>query len=647
VSGLLNTRTFKGSGQIQLTQFRPKGLVADFFPDSDIRITGGPADFTIDLKMDEPGQLQATLNGSSSSLKFRIAKEALNIENILINAVIQVDKNLVRLSLTELTMDHPQLKLSANLALTQSTPPLSIEVKGSEIDVAATRQITLSLAGKNEEGKDIFDVVKGGRVPSITLTAQGNSLSDLGDMDNMIIQGQMQDGEIYIPDIQFDLKNAAGEVVISWGILEGQNLTAHLGNSLGQNGRLKLGLIGDVSPFHLETDVQADLSQLPPILKRLVDDKDFQRELAQITELKGNANGKLVLGEDIDNVKVKVEASDIQLSAQYGRLPHPLQIARGQFSYDEDRIGVSHLNGKLGKSAFSELSGSLGLDKKQDLAITSAKCGLPLAEIAPWLASFDKMRDISKYYGGGKSILTLSQVKLNGPLFSPAKWHFNVSGDINDLVLKNVPGRPGPTTIGSAKFKADGTFNLKGRCQGRGKAADLLKTSTGQVAFTAADGHIYHNVIMLEVLKFINTLNIFEGRANVKDMGKEGFGYHSFGVKATLQDGKLRYDEAVLHGRPMVVTAAGEHDLQTEKFNLILLVAPLVALDRIFEHIPLIGGILEALDTIPLSASGTPDNIHIRPLVPSAIGYELEEIMKKTVERPISLIHGRQKTEDR
>jgi len=99
-----------------------------------------------------------------------------------------------------------------------------------------------------------------------------------------------------------------------------------------------------------------------------------------------------------------------------------------------------------------------------------------------------------------------------------------------------------------------------------------------------------------------------------------------------------------LHGRPMTVTAAGEHDLENGRFDLTLLVAPLVTLDRIFEHIPLIGGILDTLDTIPLSVKGTLDKIHVYPLAPSAVGYELEEMMKKTVERPIKLIHGGQRT---
>ena len=107
MSGLLNTRTFKGSGQIQLAQLRPQGLVANLFPDSPIRLTDAPANLTIDYKTNEPGQLQAEINGSSPHLKFRTVKEALNIENPRFKAAIQVDKNIVSLSLAELALDAP------------------------------------------------------------------------------------------------------------------------------------------------------------------------------------------------------------------------------------------------------------------------------------------------------------------------------------------------------------------------------------------------------------------------------------------------------------------------------------------------------------------------------------------------------------
>jgi len=313
------------------------------------------------------------------------------------------------------------------------------------------------LSGRNDVVKDIFDVLKDGSIPLITLKAQGNSLSDLGNTDNMVIQGQLRDGEIRIPDIQFDLKDFAGKVVISRGILQSENLRARLcGISIA--GTLK------VSPPNVDLDLEA-------------------------------------------------------------------------FAKDQE--------------------------------------------------------------------------------LNPTK-----------------------TCLVGETFKADGTYNLKGRFQGRGKAEDLLKTATGQVEFTAKDGHIYYDIILINVLKYLNTIGVLEGRVKVKDMEKKGFGYHSFRVKAKLQDGKLRYEKAVLHGLPMTVTAAGENDLQNGRIDLTLLVAPLVNLDRIFEHIPLIRGIPGNLDTLPLSVKGTLDNIHIYPLAPSAVWYKLKEMMKKTVGRPINLIRG-------
>jgi hypothetical protein len=125
-------------------------------------------------------------------------------------------------------------------------------------------------------------------------------------------------------------------------------------------------------------------------------------------------------------------------------------------------------------------------------------------------------------------------------------------------------------------------------------------------------------------------------------MEKKGFGYHSLRVKAELANSKILLKEAILNGVPMAITAAGEHNLQNGRFNLNLLVAPLVTLDRIFKHIPLIGGSLGTLNTIPLSVKGTVDNVNIYPLAPSAVGYGLVKMMENTVEAPIKLIHGGQ-----
>ncbi len=744
MSGLLNTRTYAGSGQIQLTKLRPKDLAAYLFPDAVIQVVDAPADLTIDFKTGSPGQLQAELNGSSPRLNLRHAGQALSIKNTRIKATVHIDQDATTLSLTELAVDDPRLNLSGNLVVAQTTPQLSLQVEGSRIDVAATRRLALALSGENHVVKSIFDIVRGGNVPSVTLKTQGDALKDLGNADNLVIRGQMQDGDIRIPDIPLDLKETSGEIVISRGVIEGKNLQTRLGKSTGQNGRLKLGFVKDAVPFYLETDIRADLSQLPPILKRLIHDKDFHKQLALIKDMKGSANGKLVIKGERGGVKVKVDASDIHITAGYAKMPHPVEFKAENFTYDDRRIGVKQLNGRMGKSSFSGISGYMNLDKQRQLKIESGRSEIVLADIFPRFSSMEadtplKIRSFS-LTGNAHDIAIESadlawldmQVKMTGNLkprsrgrmrldldiaadtvdlahlnrtlkkssgikgqkttsktsplpvqgairfktdrfkidrfTSPLHADINLDADTIDVRVKET-GICGITLSGTAKvssgifafnldvsardqalkttldcfaiesLKADGTYRLNGKFTGSGKIGELLGISTGHVELEVPDGgHIYHDVILLNVLKLFNTLEMLTDKVNVKDMGSKGFGYHSFRAKAKLQGGKLRYEEAVLHGQPMTITAAGEQDIQSGKIDMDLLVAPLVTLDRIFAHIPLIGGSLNTLDAIPLSLRGTLENIHIYPLAPSALGYQLKETMEKTVERRINLM---------
>jgi hypothetical protein len=102
----------------------------------------------------------------------------------------------------------------------------------------------------------------------------------------------------------------------------------------------------------------------------------------------------------------------------------------------------------------------------------------------------------------------------------------NIEFDL-EAVAQDQELNPAKTCLVGKTFKADGRYNLKGRFQGHGKAEDLLKTATGQVAFTAKDGRIYYDAIPIEVLKFLNPLEVFEGQVNAEDMKQKGFGYQS------------------------------------------------------------------------------------------------------------------------
>ncbi|MGA9478754.1 MAG: AsmA-like C-terminal region-containing protein [Desulfobacterales bacterium] len=203
------------------------------------------------------------------------------------------------------------------------------------------------------------------------------------------------------------------------------------------------------------------------------------------------------------------------------------------------------------------------------------------------------------------------------------------------------------TLLTDKTFKADGTYSLQGSFQGNGKAEDLLKTATGQVEYSAADGHIYHDVILLNVLKYLNSTELLTGQTDLAKMDTTGFGYRAINIEASLQNGKILYKKIILDGAALALTAAGELDLLTGRLDLKLLVALQTTLDRIFTKIPLVGGALKTFNTIPLSLKGTLDDLHVFPLSLSSVAYELKRLMENTARGPIKLIQiGRKSAAD-
>jgi hypothetical protein len=125
-----------------------------------------------------------------------------------------------------------------------------------------------------------------------------------------------------------------------------------------------------------------------------------------------------------------------------------------------------------------------------------------------------------------------------------------------------------------------------------------------------------------------------------------GFGYRSMKIEAGLKNGKISYDKFILDGSSLVLTAVGEQDLLTGRLDMNLLVTLQVTLNRVLKKLPLVGGVLQGLNTIPLGLEGTYDDVRIYPLSASAVAYDLKNIMENTVRGPINLIQiGKKPTE--
>jgi hypothetical protein len=167
------------------------------------------------------------------------------------------------------------------------------------------------------------------------------------------------------------------------------------------------------------------------------------------------------------------------------------------------------------------------------------------------------------------------------------------------------------------------------------------------VVFSAADGHIYHDVVLLNVLKYLNATELLTGQTDLNKMRTTGFGYGDLRIEGRLQNGKILFNKIILDSAALALTAEGDHDLLTGKLNLNLLVALQTTLDRIFDKIPLVGGALKTFNTVPLSLEGPLDDLRVLPLTPAAVAYELKRLMENTARGPIKLLQIGKKPADK
>ena len=271
-------------------------------------------------------------------------------------------------------------------------------------------------------------------------------------MDALRFQAGLSGGSIHIPGADLALEEVGAEVTMAKGILEGKGIAARLGNARATGGSLRIGFADDDPPFHAEFQADADVAELPPLLRRLVQGGAFREELDRIREVRGDASGQVVLGERLSSIGVRFTASKVRLAAKYDRIPFPVAVDGGRVSYDGASVAVTDLDGRVGKSSFSGVTGRLDLSKAMPLSVPSGRAHLDLGELYPWIISFDGIRGMGKEIRSLRGVADVGPLSLAGPLHGAGDWTFDAAGTLSGLEL-DTPLLPGPLSAPTGRFR--------------------------------------------------------------------------------------------------------------------------------------------------------------------------------------------------
>ncbi|NOQ67485.1 MAG: AsmA family protein, partial [Desulfobacterales bacterium] len=396
------------------------------------------------------------ISGASLTAFHKDEKIRTIIDNLKGN--IQLADQQSSLTVEDLTLSSPQIKLSSSFNFDKTVPGASLDIKSQSADITGIREVLPIfinvLYGDLPMLQEIFDIVRGGSVNQASFRVEGKSPEDLAKFESMVIQGQVKDGKISLADLGLDLQGVNGEIAIAKGVLEGKNLQAKMGNTTAKNGSLTHDLVQkETTPFHLDLDLNADLSDLVPVLKQMLPDENSQYYLSLIESLAGTSQAKLTLGESLESLNAKIEVNKINAQGKYKPVPFPLIIDGGRILFDGYQAESHNLQGKLGKSTFNNLSLIENWADKPTIDIQSGTFQIVLDEIYPWLASFEELAKELENITEITGIADITVKSLKGTLL-PANLQYEVHGSLKDIDL-TANTIPGPLNIETGQINIE------------------------------------------------------------------------------------------------------------------------------------------------------------------------------------------------
>jgi hypothetical protein len=445
----------EGSGRISLKNINAK-VVAEYFLQEKLNLlekslTSLEAGFAVNP---ESG-LTADIKSFGSSFAVLRENENITVKIGNFKGSIQYSDQISGITVDDATFSYPQVQLSGSYTFDRSIPQAVLDIRSQNANITGVREVLPVVIKAFYDDlsvvREIFDIFRGGTVTLADLHVEGKSPSDLAVFDSMRIDGLVRDGEVLLSDLDLDLQGVTGNVIIKNGILEGENLQARLGKSTGSNGSLKLGLVRkETTPFHLDLELIADLAAVPPLLKKLLQEKQVLEFLSLFESVEGTGQGRLILGESLESLSTRIALNTISVQINFKPIPYPLTINGGRILIEGLKTESFALQGEIGKSTFSNYFSRINFEAEPTIEVESGSFHMVLDEIFPWLASDKRLEDDLKDIQNITGIAEITVRNIQGPLLRPADLQYELHCDLKNIDLA-AAALPGPLMLKSGK----------------------------------------------------------------------------------------------------------------------------------------------------------------------------------------------------
>jgi len=254
-----------------------------------------------------------------------------------------------------------------------------------------------------------------------------------------MVDGTLEDIRVY-PQL-FPLLE--GKVLISKVQIREPDVRVILSDSTGKEKP------GAFSLANVKTTIQSALTSLQtiaPDLKFQIDKGTlvFSKKNSPVLSLK-NVNARLTASPR--KIDISVEAH----LASWGDASLSTKI-----SYDDDKVEVKDLSGKLGHSFLSDFSARIALAETPFIEVLSGRAAISLDELYRSLSLTKSQGPFLKDIRSMKGIVSFSSINFAGPITQPTQGRMQINGHAENVVVDSIL-LPVPLTVnGNFSLDRDG-----------------------------------------------------------------------------------------------------------------------------------------------------------------------------------------------
>ena len=395
----------------------------------------------LDLKSIELDQIECSvkfnaegkINGQCNFIapKLKSENNHMLFDSDIIESSFKLSDNFYQININPFKLNYPQGLVAIHFKSDKTKKNSELHFTGTNIHIDQAKEMSLLLLKDNEVTKTIFQILLNGIAPHIVVSFQSKDLKDLFDKDNFTLKGNIEDGLVHIPETDLIASHVFGNASIHNGVLDVNADKAMIQSSKIEKGILTVDLLNYTDfPFQGEFLLDIDLSTIPQTLISLLPDTFLAHELALVHNVTGRAKAKLNLSlkSESNDLKVNINANDFSARGKYGRIPGNITLENVNFTYEPDKVSLTHLNGVVNGSSIYDLNATLDFKDEEILNIQSGSAMIYIESLIPWLMSYQKTKTFISPVKEGNGKFYITSIDLTGPVLKPDQWKYDLKG---------------------------------------------------------------------------------------------------------------------------------------------------------------------------------------------------------------------------